>query len=166
MADTQETIVIDDKAATDERANGAPVSVEQQGRKKGLKFERFIFDALPMCERSIVMEVDRVEEFAPIKNATGTDSAESSRALQTLRGARWLESVGVTIPYNDDGTPNCTIEISPQAAMSIMRSMGFVGLSIQSITVAGSIALSISSSRVGGSRRAGGSRGRGGSSTS
>ena len=27
-----------------------------------------------MCQRSAVLETDRIEEFAPIKNATGNDS--------------------------------------------------------------------------------------------
>jgi UDP-N-acetylglucosamine/UDP-N-acetylgalactosamine diphosphorylase len=31
----------------------------------GVKLERFVFDALPMCRASIVYETDRVEEFAP-----------------------------------------------------------------------------------------------------
>ncbi|MHC4975936.1 MAG: UTP--glucose-1-phosphate uridylyltransferase [Planctomycetota bacterium] len=82
-----------------------------------MKLEMFIFDALPLCERTIVMEVDRVEEFAPIKNASGGDSARTSHELQTLRAARWLESVGVTIPYTPDNTPDCTLEISPLTAM-------------------------------------------------
>lgn len=82
-----------------------------------MKLEMFIFDALPLCERTIVMEVDRVEEFAPIKNALGNDSAESSSRLQTLRASRWLERVGVEIPYRDDGSPDCTLEISPLSAM-------------------------------------------------
>jgi UDP-N-acetylglucosamine/UDP-N-acetylgalactosamine diphosphorylase len=63
-----------------------------------VKLERFVFDALPLCRSSIVYETDRVEEFAPIKNATGVDSVESSKALQTARAARWLEAAGVKVP--------------------------------------------------------------------
>ena len=36
-----------------------------------LKFERFIFDALPLAERWLAVETRRDEEFAPLKNATG-----------------------------------------------------------------------------------------------
>jgi UDP-N-acetylglucosamine/UDP-N-acetylgalactosamine diphosphorylase len=82
-----------------------------------IKLETFVFDALPMCERSIILEIDRVEEFAPIKNATGADSVESSRRLQTERAARWLEAAGVSVPRLPDGTPDCTLEISPLTAM-------------------------------------------------
>lgn len=82
-----------------------------------LKLETFVFDALPLCDDSIVMEVDRIEEFAPIKNAKGDDSAHTSSLLQTLRAARWLEAAGVQVPRHKDGTPDCTLEISPLTAM-------------------------------------------------
>lgn len=82
-----------------------------------VKLETFVFDALPLCASSIVLETDRTEEFAPIKNATGADSPETCRRLQTLRAARWLESAGVRIPYAADGSPNCTLELSPLTAM-------------------------------------------------
>lgn len=81
-----------------------------------VKLERFVFDAIPLAAGSIVLETDRVEEFAPVKNKDGVDSIDSCRALQTERAARWLESVGVRIPRRDDGTPDCTIEISPLTA--------------------------------------------------
>lgn len=82
----------------------------------GVKLERFVFDALAFAKDSIVYETDRVEEFAPIKNATGADSPQSSRDLQTLRAARWLERAGVAIPKNPDGSPDCVIELSPRTA--------------------------------------------------
>ncbi len=82
-----------------------------------VKLETFVFDALPMCDQSIVLETDRME-FAPIKNASGADSAQTSAALQTQRAAHWLESAGVTVPRKPDGSPDCTIEISPLTAMA------------------------------------------------
>jgi UDP-N-acetylglucosamine/UDP-N-acetylgalactosamine diphosphorylase len=86
-------------------------------RPNAVKLERFVFDALPLCRGSIVYETDRVEEFAPIKNATGVDSVESSRAIQTQRAARWLSSHGVAIPRDADGGPDCVLEIGPLTAM-------------------------------------------------
>jgi UDP-N-acetylglucosamine/UDP-N-acetylgalactosamine diphosphorylase len=83
----------------------------------GVKLEKFIFDALAVAERSIVVETDRVEEFAPIKNATGADSAESSKALQTRRAARWLARCGTKVPVNAEGLPDCVIELSPLTAV-------------------------------------------------
>lgn len=83
----------------------------------GVKLESFVFDALPLCESSIVLETDRIEEFAPIKNATGVDSVETSRALQTERAARWLEKMGVHVSRKRDGSVDAVIEISPLTAV-------------------------------------------------
>lgn len=85
----------------------------------GVKLERFIFDALAMARSSIVYETDRVEEFAPIKNAAGVDSVVSSQKLQTTRAARWLERCGTAIPKGPDGEPNCIIELSPLTAACV-----------------------------------------------
>lgn len=85
----------------------------QPTANNGVKLEKFIFDAVPLCRASIVLETDRIEEFAPIKNASGVDSAESSAKIQTLRAARWLESVGVKVPKKADGSPDCVLEIDP-----------------------------------------------------
>jgi UDP-N-acetylglucosamine/UDP-N-acetylgalactosamine diphosphorylase len=82
-----------------------------------VKLETFVFDALPLAQASIVLETDRVEEFAPIKNATGADSPETCRQLQTKRAARWLTRVGVRVPLNADNSPNCTLELSPRTAL-------------------------------------------------
>lgn len=88
------------------------------GANNGVKLEKFVFDALELCKASIVLETDRVEEFAPIKNASGADSPESSRRLQTLRAARWLEACGVAVPKTTGGEPDCVLEISPRTATS------------------------------------------------
>ena len=57
----------------------------------GIKLETFIFDALPKAQNSLIFEVSREEEFAPIKNKTGDDSLHSSTQLQTKRACRWLD---------------------------------------------------------------------------
>lgn len=82
----------------------------------GVKLERFVFDALPLCEQSVVLETDRIEEFAPIKNAEGQDSPQSSREIQTERAARWLEFCGVAVPRDAQGKPDCVLEISARTA--------------------------------------------------
>ena len=97
--------------------------IDSQGRPldpdkpNGVKLETFIFDALPMAQRSIILEIDRAEQFAPIKNATGVDSAESTRQMMVERAARWLESAGVAVPRKADGSPDCLIEIAPSFAL-------------------------------------------------
>ncbi|MEN1704636.1 MAG: UDPGP type 1 family protein [Planctomycetota bacterium] len=83
----------------------------------GIKLERFIFDAIPLAESSIVYETDRVEEFAPVKNKEGVDSIITSKQLQTERAARWLEACGVEVPRDGSGKPECVIEISPLTAL-------------------------------------------------
>ncbi len=82
-----------------------------------VKLETFVFDAIPLAQSSIVLETDRVEEFAPIKNADGADSPSSCAAIQTERAARWLERIGVGIPRREDGSPECILEISPLSAL-------------------------------------------------
>jgi len=81
-----------------------------------VKLERFIFDAIPLAASSIVLETDRVEEFAPVKNKDGVDSIVTSKRLQTERAARWLEAAGVKVPRKADGSPDCVLEISPLTA--------------------------------------------------
>lgn len=81
-----------------------------------VKLERFVFDAIPLAESSIVLETDRVEEFAPVKNKDGVDSVVTSRQLQTERAARWLEAAGVEVPRKADGSPDCVLEIGPLTA--------------------------------------------------
>ncbi len=48
--------------------------------ENALKFERFVFDALPLAERWLVVRCRREDEFAPLKNASGADSPETVRA--------------------------------------------------------------------------------------
>jgi UDP-N-acetylglucosamine/UDP-N-acetylgalactosamine diphosphorylase len=93
---------------------GAPIDPKEPN---GVKLERFVFDALPMCRASVVCETERIEEFAPIKNATGMDSVQSSHERQTERAARWLERAGVKVPRKPDGTPDGVLEISPLTAL-------------------------------------------------
>jgi len=86
-------------------------------KANAVKLERFVFDALPLCQSSIVFETDRNEEFAPIKNATGVDSVESSKRLQSERAARWLEVAGAKVPRKPDGTLDCVLELSSLTAL-------------------------------------------------
>jgi UDP-N-acetylglucosamine/UDP-N-acetylgalactosamine diphosphorylase len=83
----------------------------------GIKLESFIFDALPMTERSVILEIERSEQFAPTKNATGPDSAETTRRMMIERAAKWLESAGVKVPSAAGGEPDCILEIAPSFAL-------------------------------------------------
>ena len=80
----------------------------------GIKLETFIFDVFPLAKRFAVWEVERSEEFAPVKNAPGSpsDSPDTARAMITNLSKRWLRSSGAVLsPDNDDDTVVC--EISP-----------------------------------------------------
>lgn len=83
----------------------------------GIKLETFVFDAVPLASKSIILETLRPEEFAPTKNATGVDSVETSRKMMVERAAAWLESAGMTIPKKPDGSLDCEIEIAPGFAL-------------------------------------------------
>src|SRR5205823_11262826 len=89
----------------------------QPQKENALKFERFIFDVLPLAERWAVVETGRREEFAPLKNATGADSpAEVKQAISDL-AADWLAAAGVTVPKKPDGGAAVPLEVSPLFAL-------------------------------------------------
>ena len=83
----------------------------------GVKLESFIFDALPLAARTMIMEFDRSEIFAPTKNPTGVDSAESCRQMLIDRDIKRLESAGVAVPRKENGEPEVIVEISPALAL-------------------------------------------------
>lgn len=84
----------------------------------GVKFEMFVFDALPLARHPVVIETLREEDFSPVKNPSGIDSAESCRADQLRQWARWLKAAGTAIATDETGLPACTFEISPRFADS------------------------------------------------
>ncbi len=83
----------------------------------GIKLETFVFDALPLAKNSMILETLRDREFAPVKNAAGTDSAESARQMMVERWADWLEGAGVTVPRKADGSADANVEIAHSFAL-------------------------------------------------
>jgi UDP-N-acetylglucosamine/UDP-N-acetylgalactosamine diphosphorylase len=83
----------------------------------GIKLESFIFDALPVARESIILQISRTEQFAPVKNVAGEDSVEVTRRMMVERAAAWLESAGVTVPRQPDGSVDCLLEIAPSFAL-------------------------------------------------
>ncbi len=100
------------KVACIDPDSAAPV---EPAAPNAVKLETFVFDALPLCDTSIIYETDRVEEFAPIKNADApgaVDCPATSKQLQTERAARWLSQHGVEAPRDAEGNVDAKIEIS------------------------------------------------------
>jgi UDP-N-acetylglucosamine/UDP-N-acetylgalactosamine diphosphorylase len=82
------------------------------------KFERFIFDLLPLAKSAVAVETLREEEFAPVKEQGGEDSPEAARRAMSELHAGWLERCGIEIPRRLDGTLKHPVEISPLFALS------------------------------------------------
>ncbi len=82
-----------------------------------VKLEMFLFDALEFARTAPILEISRVEEFSPIKNASGPASLATSMADQNRRHAEWLEQAGVAVPRDADGIVAAAIEISPLFAL-------------------------------------------------
>jgi UDP-N-acetylglucosamine/UDP-N-acetylgalactosamine diphosphorylase len=89
----------------------------QPDKENALKFERFIFDVLPLADRWTVVETSREEEFAPLKNATGADSPDAVKKAITHLAATWLTRCGTRVPTDTAGEPAFPVEISPLFAL-------------------------------------------------
>lgn len=95
-------------------ADGQTVKPDQPN---GFKFEKFIFDVLPDADRAINVEFRREEEFSPLKNASGADSAETARRDMVEKFARWFEAAGVQVPRGEDGLSLYRLEVDPCYAL-------------------------------------------------
>ena len=81
----------------------------------GYKFETFVFDALAQSPTSVTMEVDRSQEFSPVKNRTGEDSPLSARRDLCGLFEGWVRAAGLEPPPPDrDGIR--PIEVDPRVA--------------------------------------------------
>jgi UDP-N-acetylglucosamine/UDP-N-acetylgalactosamine diphosphorylase len=67
----------------------------------GFKLERFVFDALPVAQRAVVVETLREDEYAPVKNAEGGDSPATARRALVELYRRWLRQAGIALPDGD-----------------------------------------------------------------
>ncbi len=99
----------DKKIATID-ADGNPV---KPVKANGVKFEMFVFDALPFARNAIVIETARADDFSPVKNAEGADSPQTCRDDQLRQFGRWLKASGVSVATDATGLPAQAIEVSP-----------------------------------------------------
>jgi len=101
------------------RADKKIATIDAAGRAvkpetaNGVKFEMFVFDALPFARNSVVIETARADDFSPVKNAEGLDSPRTSTDDQLRQFARWLKGAGAAVDTDATGRPKITVEISP-----------------------------------------------------
>lgn len=83
----------------------------------GIKLETFIFDAFPLSQNFAVWEVQRTQEFAPVKNAPGSasDSPDTARKMLSDLSKSWLKDVGAELTSDED---DAMCEISPLLSYS------------------------------------------------
>lgn len=96
-------------------ASGQPV---QPSKPNGIKFEMFVFDALPFAKNPVIIETRREDEFSPVKNAEGLDSAKTCRDDQLRQFSRWALAAGVDLLVDVSGLPPFSFEVSPLFADS------------------------------------------------
>jgi len=102
--------------------------IDAEGRRvepakaNAIKFERFIFDLMPSARNAIVVEVDAISAFAPLKNASGApaDTPESVQAQMCNLHGRWLREAGVEV------AEGVAVEISPWVALDAEELRGKV----------------------------------------
>ncbi|XP_004593675.3 UDP-N-acetylhexosamine pyrophosphorylase-like protein 1 isoform X2 [Ochotona princeps] len=107
--------------------------VDEQGalvkplKPNGIKMEKFVFDVFPFASNLVAFQVQREEEFSPLKNADGAASDSPSSARRALlaqhyrwavrAGARFLDAQGTPLPAQPCLPPNedppAICEISP-----------------------------------------------------
>jgi UDP-N-acetylglucosamine/UDP-N-acetylgalactosamine diphosphorylase len=87
-------------------ASGTLVEPE---KPNAIRFERFIFDLLPLARQALVVEADPAEAFAPVKNSDDekSDNPRTAKAAMIALHARWLREAGAKVA---DGI---AVEINP-----------------------------------------------------
>lgn len=87
--------------------------IQSPEKPNAIKFEKFIFDLLPLAKNAIAVEVAKSEGFAPVKNADGAEADTPSLARQAISDLHksWLRSNGVAV--DDD----VLVEIHPSFAL-------------------------------------------------
>ncbi|KAJ1730475.1 UDP-N-acetylglucosamine pyrophosphorylase [Coemansia biformis] len=83
-------------------------------KPNGIKLERFVFDVFPFVDRMAILEVDRKDQFSPLKNApgSGSDCPETSRDDLIAQCIRFAEAAGARVQV-PDGSDGPRFEISP-----------------------------------------------------
>ncbi|KAL9620887.1 MAG: hypothetical protein Q9160_004669 [Pyrenula sp. 1 TL-2023] len=85
-------------------------------KPNGVKLEQFVFDVFPFVslDKFACLEVDRAEEFSPLKNAKGTgeDDPDTSKRDIMQQGERWIKGAGGMV--TSEGGADGGVEVSPK----------------------------------------------------
>ena len=94
-------------------------TLKQPSNPNAIKLEKFIFDLLPLAERTLTVEALREDVFAPVKNAPteSFSTASTSREAICQLHRRWLQEAGCQV---SDGVQ---VEIHPQYAVNLPQLM-------------------------------------------
>ena len=80
-------------------------------KPNGIKLEQFVFDVFPLLslDKFACLEVQREDEFSPLKNARGTgqDDPDTSKRDIMAQGQRWVQKAGAIV------TKDGGVEVSP-----------------------------------------------------
>jgi UDP-N-acetylglucosamine/UDP-N-acetylgalactosamine diphosphorylase len=97
------------------RCFDASGAIVEPDTPNAIRFEKFIFDLLPLAKNALVVEADAAEAFAPVKNsdADATDNPRLAKTAMMAQARRRLRAAGVQIA--DD----IAVEINPLWADSI-----------------------------------------------
>ncbi len=128
--DFLQSVVENSDALVFHRANKAvphlneSLELVKPDKPNAVKFERFVFDLLPLAERSIVVEGDAAKVFAPVKNADGApvDTPAQSKAALVSLHREWLETAGVEV------AADVQVEIHPAWALDAVETAKKVGI--------------------------------------
>ena len=93
--------------------------VNKRGKKvrptepNSIQFRFFLFDALRITKKATILEVERRDEFSPIKNCSGENSPQTAQRDLSRLYARWLRDAGASFKNSagDDGL--LAVEIRP-----------------------------------------------------
>ncbi|MEM9410153.1 MAG: UTP--glucose-1-phosphate uridylyltransferase, partial [Planctomycetota bacterium] len=94
-----------------------------------IKFEKFIFDLLPLANNAIICEVDPAEGFCAVKNAppAASETPEHVRNAISDLHAGWLKECGISV------AEGVQVEINPLYAVD-SKQLAEKGLTTEKIT--------------------------------